>query len=182
MCRFFDDIEHRNDIECLFLLKKHYFSYIKNVWYHKTLLYWLQWLIKNTIFIWGRHKNLSPCTGSRVNNNYERIVSWMPVWNPEPYSLKQPRRPLLCRASKPLGNGPSAKNGLAQSYGIRHSAQQRADYSSKDPPLGRLHLALAYRYQFVCRRHENMSLCTGSRVRTSELFHALDVSIKPPSP
>ena len=34
-------------------------------------------------------------------------------------------------------------------------------------PLGTLYLALAYRYYLVWRRHEKMSLCTGSRVNTN---------------
>ena len=34
-------------------------------------------------------------------------------------------------------------------------------------PLGCLHLALAYKYYFVWRKHENMSQCTGSRVSTN---------------
>ena len=36
--------------------------------------------------------------------------------------------------------------------------------SRNNSPLDCLHLALAHRYHFVWRRHENMSLCTGSRV------------------
>ena len=28
------------------------------------------------MFVWRKHENMSPCTGSRVNTNYERITSW----------------------------------------------------------------------------------------------------------
>ena len=36
-------------------------------------------------------------------------MCWMPALDPGPYTLRQPSRQLLCRASWPLGHDPSAK-------------------------------------------------------------------------
>ena len=65
-------------------------------------------------FVWSKHYNMSPC----LTIGYIPIMSELlhvldASSEPGPYSLKQPRRPLLCRASWPLGQNPSIKNGSA---------------------------------------------------------------------
>ena len=46
-------------------------------------------------FAWRTHENMSPCTGSRVNTNYERIASWggCQCWTGNPRISETPIAP-----------------------------------------------------------------------------------------
>ena len=43
-------------------------------------------------FVWRKHENMSPCTGSRVKTNYERIAlwGWCQCWTGDPKILEIP--------------------------------------------------------------------------------------------
>ena len=51
-------------------------------------------LVYRYYFVWRRHENMSPCTGSRVISNYERIASRV-----ESQFQVSFRKPLLCPVS-----------------------------------------------------------------------------------
>ena len=49
-------------------------------------------------FVWRKHENMSPCTGSRVNTNHERIASWggCQCWTGDPRILETPLAANCC--------------------------------------------------------------------------------------
>ena len=87
-------------------------------------------------FVWRKHENMSPCTGSRVNANYERIASWggYQCWTTVVASVLTTRP------------WPIRQRRISTSWAVSH-----AGYNSEsilgwnDPPLGCLHApGLAY--------------------------------------
>ena len=60
---------------------------------------------------------------------------------------------------------PSIKNGLAPDERYYNLPTTVSWSGGKDSPLGCLYLSLAYRHYFLWRRNENMSPCTGGRVK-----------------
>ena len=108
-------------------------------------------------FVWRKHENVSPCTGSRVNTNYERFASWDGC-------QRHPSPPTFVASVLTSRPWPvRQKNGLAPT-GRYHTLAIESILGTNYSPLGCLHLALARRYYFVWRKHEIMSLCTGSSV------------------
>ena len=115
-------------------------------------------------------ENIFPCTGSRVINSYERNVSCAETrfssWASESQGNSTPAiRPwVLVTTPWPVGHKRTGTSCM-----VSHT------WHSNEPTLGRndsapgcLHLAMAYRYYFFAwRKHENMFLCTGSRVINS---------------
>ena len=138
---------------------------------------------------------MCPCPGSRVNSIFERIASWvvaqirmraseserhlpsptavLKVLTTEAWPTQNLLAPLIARFAGPtwaqLGpTGPRwahvGHTNLAiwDTSCITHWAQQWVNFEKERI----LHLTLVYRYYLVLRRHENMSLCTGSRVNS----------------
>ena len=108
---------------------------------------------------------MSPCTRKRVNTNNEPTAfsARCSFWTPGPtvrdnstahYCVEHRNHPALTHSSKTDWHEP---------YGIRHPAEQRADYRQEELSTGSLTPALAYGYHFVWR-HGNMSPCTGRKV------------------
>ena len=95
------------------------------------------------------------------------FMCWMPVLNPGLYTLRQPSRQLLCRASWPLSHDPSAKR-------IGITCKVSDTRYSTEPIIGRQpisHRAVDTWYWrmaviFVWRRYENMFSCPGIRVNS----------------
>ena len=86
-----------------------------------------------------------------------------------------------------LFSGECSRN-LASHTGIGTSwAASHIGYNSEsilgmdDSPLSCLHLALAYRYYFVWRRHDNMPPCTSIRVNTNYSMRRMPV-VRTPGP
>ena len=67
-----------------------------------------------TIFVWGRHENMSPCTGGRVYSNMSELLDALE--NHGPRSLKG--NSAIYWASKPLDHDPSVKTGLVWYYNM----------------------------------------------------------------
>ena len=108
-------------------------------------------------FVWRKFENMSLCSGSRVNTNYERIASWggCQYWTGNPSILETP---LAAHCSSQHLNH-STMTHPSKMYWHQLSTGSITHWLQ--------HLALAYRYYFVWRKHENMSPCTGSRANTN---------------
>ena len=76
------------------------FQMVFSSWYH---------------FVWSRHNNMSPCTGSKVNSNYERIASRVGTQFRTRASESQKHLPPPTVVSKVLTTRPwpTRQNGLA---------------------------------------------------------------------
>ena len=57
---------------------------------------------RTVYFVWRKHENISPCTGSRVNTNDECIASWggCQCWTRDPRILVWEQRFLLCKLAE----------------------------------------------------------------------------------
>ena len=74
--------------------------------------------LKLYYFVWRKHENMSLCSGSRVNTNYERIASWggWQCWTGDPRILETPlvahlaTRPWPIRQKTNLETGNSGQN------------------------------------------------------------------------
>ena len=91
-------------------------------------------------FVWRKHENMSPCTGNRVNTNYERIASWggCQGWTGDPRILETPHAPHCCsqRLNHSAMTHPSKRIGT--SWAVSHWLQQRVDSGQERFPTGLL--------------------------------------------
>ena len=131
-----------------------------------TIRYWFAYTWHWRIAIlWRRRGNISPCTGSRVNINYEWIASLagskLRTQSPE-YQASLPQ----AAVSGKLDNAPSVKHELLPATGY-HTPSTTAD---------RLNLASTYRYCYLYAG--NMVLRTGSRVESNYLQITPSVGIR----
>ena len=110
---------------------------------------------------------MSPCTGSKANTNDERIASWggCQCWTGDHGIFETPFATHCCsqRLNQSAMTHPSKRIGT--SWAVSHTGYNSESILGRnDSLLGCLHLALAYRFNFVWRQHENGSPCTGSKV------------------
>ena len=97
---------------------------------------WVQNLHDSTtnLFVQRKHENMYPCTGSRLNTNYERIASWggCQYWTVVPRILETPLATHCCsqRLNHSAMTHPS-KTDWHQLSGITHWLQQRVDYGQE---------------------------------------------------
>ena len=120
-------------------------------------------------FVWRKHENMSPCTGSRVNANYEQIASWggYQCWTTVVASVLTTRP------------WPIRQRRISTSWAVSH-----AGYNSEsilgwnDPPLGCLHApGLAY----VCLLYLPHSISL-SALPFVHPFNIYILSARPPVP
>ena len=77
-------------------------------------------------FVWRRHDNMLPCTGSRVNANHERIASWG-EWQCRAGDPRIIETPLADHCSQRLNHSATirpSKTDWHQLSGITHWLQQ----------------------------------------------------------
>ena len=105
---------------------------------------------------WRRRENIPPCTDNWVNKlGANCLMSWMPVANWAPKNLRVIDSPATVQPSV-VTFRPCPLSDWHQLSGITHRSQRYVCSDKNDTPLGCLQTALAYRYHFVWRRHENM--------------------------
>ena len=121
---------------------------------------------------------MPPCTGTRLNTNYEQIASWGGCqWRTGDHRILETN--LAAHSCSQRPNHSAMTHPLTQIGTI--SAVSHMGYNSEsivgrnDSPLSCLHLALAYMY-FVWRRHANMPSCTddnenGVAIQSTKCWH-----------
>ena len=96
------------------------------------------------------------------------FTRWIPVLNRGPQNLRDPPpvvASVLTTRPWPIRR---QKNRIGTSWAVSHIGYNSESILGRnDSPLGCLHLALAYRYYFLWRKHEIMFPCTGIRVNTN---------------
>ena len=75
-----------------------------------------RWTYMKEEIVWRKHENMSPCTGSRINTNYERIASWggCQYWTGDPRISETPLAPTVVGSVLTTRSWPMhLSNGLA---------------------------------------------------------------------
>ena len=125
----------------------------------------LDWCIASSCFVWRRLKNMSPCTGSRVNFDYMRITSCAGCQS-RPQKLNATLPPATVSSVLATRPWTIRQKRIVTSCMISHTRHNKEIIPRRrDSPVGCLYRALAYCYIIsVWRRHEFMSACSGSGV------------------
>ena len=86
----------------------------------------------------------------------------------EPGTPATPLAPTIVASVLTTQPWPIRQKRISTSWSASHIGYNSESILSRnDTPLGYLHLALAYRYHFVWRKREDISLCTDSKVNTN---------------
>ena len=121
-------------------------------------------------FVCRRHDNTPPCTGSRVNTNYDQCQ-----WRTGDHRILE--IPLVAHFCSQRPNHSAMTHPLKRidtSRAISHIGYNSESILGRNvTPLSCLHLELAHRYYLLWRRHGNMPPCTGSRVTVNTNYERI---------
>ena len=115
-----------------------------------------KFFFRSYYFLWRKHENMSPCTGSKVNTNYEHIASWggCQCWTGEPGIVESPLPPAVVASVLNTRPWPIHTKRIDSRAASHIGYNSESIPGRNDSPLGCLHLALAYRYYFAWKKQE----------------------------